>query len=409
MTPPAPMQNSFSSSVRNHGRCEEGRGWNARERTIIARIKQYLERSFSVKVRVEELEGLLAPEDVDVDLRRILKEARDERGRNIFETFGSDDMSFLVAEWSRWDKYKRAPWRQDSSVSARDGGKQAWDSLGNREQVTVGWSQDEKRVTDAVEDYLEKCAQVIVKIDLVESLLMPENLEVSSRNVLNHANYGSRQHLPALRHNRKAESLSCKQKTMVGKSGERRCEAGEWEKRVVRPWVSRSQGKSSAVPQQHSTPLLCFSKARRRPREEEDHWELRDERRRRRIAFENLAKSMLRYFDNCNEVKVGITVLQERVEVPEQIGISIQQVARQAMNEDGQTFIFSKLASWSRWEAQRKGLVDLERRCQDISREIQMLNKRQEIFQSAIEGTASERLQDQSMEEVKELESTKTE
>ena len=33
-----------------------------------------------------------------------------------------------------------------------------------------------------------------------------------------------------------------------------------------------------------------------------------------------------------------------------------------------------------------KGLVDLERRCQDKSREIQMLNKRQEIFQSAIEG-----------------------
>ena len=25
----------------------------------------------------------------------------------------------------------------------------------------------------------------------------------------------------------------------------------------------------------------------------------------------NLAQSMLRYFDNCNEVKVGITALQE--------------------------------------------------------------------------------------------------
>ena len=47
-------------------------------------MKQYLERSFSVKVTAEELEGLLAPEDVDVDFRRILKEARDEGGRNIF-------------------------------------------------------------------------------------------------------------------------------------------------------------------------------------------------------------------------------------------------------------------------------------------------------------------------------------
>ena len=52
-----------------------------------------------------------------------------------------------------------------------------------------------------------------------------------------------------------------------------------------------------------------------------------EDRRRRGIAFENLAKEMLIYLDNCNVVKVGITELQERVEVPVQIGISIQQVA----------------------------------------------------------------------------------
>ena len=40
---------------------------------------------------------------------------------------------------------------------------------------------------DAVEDYLESCAQVTVYIDLVESLLSPENLEVSLRYVLKHA------------------------------------------------------------------------------------------------------------------------------------------------------------------------------------------------------------------------------
>ena len=68
----------------------EGRGWSARERTINARTKQYLEESYSVKVEVEELEDLLGPEDVDVDFRRIMKEARDERGRKIFETFSSD-------------------------------------------------------------------------------------------------------------------------------------------------------------------------------------------------------------------------------------------------------------------------------------------------------------------------------
>ena len=174
MTPPTPMQNSYTSFERELGSYEEeGRGWNARERTIITRTKQYLERSYSVKVGVEELEGLLGPEDVDVDFRRILKEARDEKGRKIFETFSSNDLSFLVAEWSTWDKYKRAPWRQDSSASASDGW---WRE--DLEQLMVSWSPIEKRVMDAVGDYLESCARIIVDIEVVERLLMPENLEV---------------------------------------------------------------------------------------------------------------------------------------------------------------------------------------------------------------------------------------
>ena len=94
-------------------------------------MKQYLERSFSVTVRVEELEGLLGPEEVDVDSRRILKRAKDERGRNIVETFSSNDKSFLVAEWSRWDKYKRAPW------TSRFVGICKWLVAARREQLTV--------------------------------------------------------------------------------------------------------------------------------------------------------------------------------------------------------------------------------------------------------------------------------
>ena len=125
MTPPTPMQNSYTSFEREQGSYEEQ----------VVRTKQYLERSFSVRVRVEEMEGLLGPEDVDVDVRRILKEARDERGRNIFETFSSNDLSFLVAEWLRWDKYKSAPWRQDSSASVSDGWRRE-----DQEQLIVSWS-----------------------------------------------------------------------------------------------------------------------------------------------------------------------------------------------------------------------------------------------------------------------------
>ena len=62
----------------------EDQMWCARERTIIARTKQYLEESCSEKVEVEELEDLLGPDDVDVDFRRILEEARDEKRERNF-------------------------------------------------------------------------------------------------------------------------------------------------------------------------------------------------------------------------------------------------------------------------------------------------------------------------------------
>ena len=90
--------------------------------------------------------------------------------------------STLVAEWSKWDKYKRAPWRQHSSASASDVWRQE-----AQEQLIVSWSPVEKSVIDALEDYLESCAQVIVDIDVVERLLRPENFEVSLRYVLKHA------------------------------------------------------------------------------------------------------------------------------------------------------------------------------------------------------------------------------
>ena len=40
---------------------------------------------------------------------------------------------------------------------------------------------------DAVEDYLERCAHVIVDIEVMERLLRPENLGVSLGYVLEHA------------------------------------------------------------------------------------------------------------------------------------------------------------------------------------------------------------------------------
>ena len=54
MTPRTPVQNSYTSFEKEQGSYEvEVRGWNTIERTIIARTRQYLERSESVTVRLK--------------------------------------------------------------------------------------------------------------------------------------------------------------------------------------------------------------------------------------------------------------------------------------------------------------------------------------------------------------------
>ena len=90
-----------------------------------------------------------------------------------------------------------------------------------------------------------------------------------------------------------------------------------------------------------------------------------EDRRRRNVAFVNLAKEMLRYPENSEEVKVGITELQEQLEVLVQIGTTLQQGTQQARRENGQKMfeVFWQeeeevyIASWARWDAQCEGSV----------------------------------------------------
>ena len=61
MMPPTPLQNSNDTCGEEQGRFKvEDQMWSARERTIIARTKRYLEETRTIKVDIEELEDLLA-------------------------------------------------------------------------------------------------------------------------------------------------------------------------------------------------------------------------------------------------------------------------------------------------------------------------------------------------------------
>ena len=101
-------------------------------------------------------------------MRRILEEAREEKGCAIFETFGEDG--------PRWDKHQRrlnAPWRENSSASSSE---RQWQE--GPEQQSVGWSSFEKRVMEA-ENYMENCVHTKVDIEVLERLMEPDNEDVS--------------------------------------------------------------------------------------------------------------------------------------------------------------------------------------------------------------------------------------
>ena len=89
----------------------------------------------------------------------------------------------------------------------------------------------------------------------------------------------------------------------------------EWHDIEHQGAVARAQPCPKRTPR---TPLPQKSSSSARE-EEEGRWVLEDKRR-RNVAFENLAKEMLRYLENIEDVKVGITEQQEQLEVFVQTG-----------------------------------------------------------------------------------------
>ena len=156
--------------------------------------------------------------------------------------------------------------------------------------MIVGWCPMENRVMDAVGDFLESCAQVIVDIEVVESLLRPENLEVSLTYVLKHA----------------LEEAALFSSSSIHQKGRTTLCQPEEDCWIVREETvhGKRMGKTSGMT---LSIKALGQKSRRAPtepqqslssaREEEDHWVLIEDRRRRRVAFENLAEEMLRYLD----------------------------------------------------------------------------------------------------------------
>ena len=55
-----------------------------------------------------------------------------------------------------------------------------------------------------------------------------------------------------------------------------------------------------------------------------------EDRRRRRVAFEEMAMGLLSYLEDSEDLQVSVTELQQQLGMSEEAGISIKQVAQQA-------------------------------------------------------------------------------
>ena len=87
--PHTPQQSSHSSieAMQWQNEMEDQESlWSARERSVVARMEQYLNASDCMKLEIDELELLLCPEDSEVNLRHLLRNAS-RRSVNVFVFF----------------------------------------------------------------------------------------------------------------------------------------------------------------------------------------------------------------------------------------------------------------------------------------------------------------------------------
>ena len=106
-----------------------------------------------------------------------------------------------------------------------------------------------------------------------------------------------------------------------------------WQNELARHPVSRNNGNRPPCPERTlKTPLPQQSSSS--SRNEENQWVVAEERRRRRIACEETAWGILAYLEDSEDLKVGVTELQEQLGISEEAG----KVAWQARNENSQFF-----------------------------------------------------------------------
>ena len=159
-------------------------------------------------------------------------------------------------------------------------------------------------------------AHVKVDIEVLESLLKPENLEVSPRFLLKYSTRRGSNIFQLFDTSEKPNHFVARRRWL--ESG-----PNEWHDIEYRGAMAKAPCSETTQKNSVAAAKLVVSQRRRRP------LGLDGRQAKRGIAFENLAKEMLRYLDNSEEVKVGMwaSLNCKNDWRYRKIGISVRQVA----------------------------------------------------------------------------------
>ena len=213
----------------------------------------------------------------------------------------------------------------------------------------------------AVEGYLERCALIEVDVEALERLMEPEEVEVCLRYILEYSTRRGSNISSSLTQKEKKDPFVASRRRWLEHQGERVALQESWQNEWHDIKYQGIMTKAPPCPERTlKTPLPQQSSSS--SRDEESQWISGEDSCVRGHGEE-------RYLEDSEDLKVAVTELREQLGISEETCVSIRKIVQQAKKENGQQIfeIFRQgeeevcIASLARWNAQLKGLVELEK------------------------------------------------
>ena len=152
-----------------------------------------------------------------------------------------------------------------------------------------------------VEDYLENCANIQVDTEALERVIEPENQDISLRYILKYSTRGGSNIFQLFGTSERRDHFVASKRRWLERQEEKVTVQESWQNE----WHDiKYQGVMTKAPPCPERTLKTPLPQQSSPsfREEEGQWVAMEDRRRRSFAFEKMAKKMLRYLEDSDDV-----------------------------------------------------------------------------------------------------------